>query len=71
MPERVECYSGYEYPERPYAFHWQDRRLEVSEVMQTWRTPQGKYFQVKTEDMQIFELVYKESEDDWLIVQIR
>jgi hypothetical protein len=71
MAERVECYSGYEYPERPYAFHWQGQRMDVAKVLQSWRIPGGKRFQVQTEDRQVFELVYKESEDDWLIEQIR
>jgi hypothetical protein len=71
MPDRVECYSGYEYPERPYAFQLQDRRIEIAEVLQTWRNPNGRCFRVRTEDMQVFELVYKESEDDWIITQLR
>lgn len=71
MPERVECYSGYEYPERPSAFYWQDVRMEITEVLQSWRTPQGKRFRVKTEDFQVFELEYNEPEDDWFIIQMR
>jgi hypothetical protein len=71
MSDIVECYSGYEYPERPRAFHWQGQRMEVKAVLQTWRTPQGKRFRVQTENMQVFELVYIEPEDDWLVEQTR
>ena len=71
MAEKVECYSGYEYPERPYAFQWEQRRLEIAEILKTWRTPQGKVFRVRIEDMQVYELVYRAVEDDWLITQIR
>lgn len=67
MTGTVECYSGYEYPERPYAFYWQEQRLEVEEILQTWHIPEGKRFRVRAEDRQVFELVYVESEDGWLI----
>jgi hypothetical protein len=71
MAESVECYSGVEYPERPTAISYQGQRLEIAQVIQTWRVPEGKRFRVQTADMQVFELVYKESEDEWLITLIR
>ena len=71
MPESVECYSGVEYPERPTAVAYQGRRLEIAQVIQAWRIPEGKRFRVQTEDMQVFELLYGESEGDWLITLIR
>jgi hypothetical protein len=71
MPESVECYSGVEYPERPTAVAYQGRRLEIAQVIQAWRIPEGKRFRVQTEDMQVFELVYEEYEGDWLITLIR
>ncbi len=45
--------------------------MEITEVLQSWRTPQGKRFRVKTEDFQVFELEYNEPEDDWFIIQMR
>jgi hypothetical protein len=71
MVDRVECYSGVEYPERPTAISYQGQRLEIAQVIQAWRIPEGKRFRVQTTDMQVFELVYKESENDWLITLIR
>jgi hypothetical protein len=67
MSEIVECYSGSVYPERPTALHWQGQRLEIEKVLQAWHTPQGRRFRVQTADLQVFELVYQEAEDDWLI----
>jgi hypothetical protein len=71
MPDSVECYSGVEYPERPTAISYQGQRLEIAQVIQAGRIPEGKRFRVQTADMQFFELVYKESEDEWLITLIR
>jgi hypothetical protein len=70
MVDRVECYSGSVYPERPTALHWQGQRLEIAEVLQAWHTPQGRRFRVRTVDLQVFELVYRQAEDDWMISQI-
>lgn len=71
IPDRVECYSGHEYTERPYAIYWQGQRLDIAEILQDWRIPEGKRFQVRTSDLQVFELVYRESDDDWFINRIR
>lgn len=64
-PGQVECYSGGEYAERPRAFYWQGARLEVAEVLASWRTPSGKRFQVRVEDGSIFELSYDATMDAW------
>jgi hypothetical protein len=90
MAEKVECYSGSVYPERPTALYWQGQRLEIEKVQQAWQTPQGRHFRVQTvglrlthfeekgsgigvcnsENVQVFELVYQQAEDDWLISHI-
>jgi hypothetical protein len=67
MAEKVECYSGSVYPERPTALYWQGQRLEIEKIQQAWHTPQGRCFRVQTVDLQVFELVYQQAEDDWLI----
>jgi hypothetical protein len=66
-PERVECYSGGEYAERPRALYWQGVRLEVAEILASWLTPQGKHFRVRIEDSSIFELCYDLETDAWSI----
>lgn len=67
--EIVECHSEYEYAEKPLAFWWQGRRLEISQILDQWRVPRGKGFLVKTQDEQIFELFYGELFDEWRIHQ--
>ncbi len=68
MSERVECYSGVEYAERPKALWQQGERLEVETVEAQWRTPEGKKFRVRTTEGQVFELVYVEQHDEWQII---
>lgn len=65
--ELVECHSGFAYAERPVALRWQDERLEIDLIEAQWRTPQGKYFRVRTQDGQIFVLCYAEQSDEWWI----
>ena len=67
MTDAVECYSGSAYGERPVAFQWQGQRLQVSEVLERRRTPDGKKFQVRSSAGQLFELFYREHDDTWLI----
>jgi len=63
----VECHSGYDYAERPTALIWQEQRWEVKEIQALWRTPDGKFFRISTQNNRKFELLYKESEDIWQI----
>ena len=65
----VECRSDSEYAERPIALHWQEHRLEITEILSRWRTPTGKGFRVRTADDQIFEIRYNEVTADWQIQQ--
>lgn len=69
MDESVECRSDFEYAQQPLAFYWQGQRLQVSQILAAWRTPQGKRFYVSTDDGQRFELVYDEANDQWTILQ--
>jgi hypothetical protein len=63
----VECHSDTEYADRPLAFTWQGRRLEIAEILGRWRGPNGKSFRIKTLDGQVFDLIYREIPDDWLV----
>jgi hypothetical protein len=51
------------------AIHWQGERLEVGQILDAWRGPDGKFYRISTQNGQIFELHYSESEDAWSIVQ--
>ncbi len=70
MSEPVECYSGYEYGVRPVALHWQEARLEVETILNSWRDPRGKGFRVRTVGGKVFDLFYDTSNDSWHIQEI-
>jgi hypothetical protein len=70
MPAQVECRSEIAYAERPVALIWEGKRLLVSEVLLSSRIPEGMRFRVRTEDEQVFELVYDQARDTWLVWQV-
>ncbi len=65
--DAVECRSDAEYAERPLALTWEGRRLEIAEILASWRGPGEKGFRVKTAEGLAFELVYLELADEWQI----
>ena len=67
MPDLVECRSDHDYAQRPLAFYWQGQRKEVRQLLNTWRSPLGKHFQVSADDGSIFTLTYQEAHDQWSI----
>jgi hypothetical protein len=66
VKEVVECHSGYDYPDRPAALHWEGERLNVIHITARWRTPEGHYFRVTTEAGS-FELFFSEREEHWQV----
>jgi len=67
MGDLVECLSGSGYADKPLALTWEGQRLEVQEVLSEWRTPEAKYFRVRTSSGQVFELGYTEATETWQI----
>jgi hypothetical protein len=63
----VRCYSGVSYPERPVAFEWEGRWLEVAELLWQARTPQGLVFDVSAEDGQSYRLEWAQAADEWTV----
>jgi hypothetical protein len=68
--DTVECRSDADYADRPLALTWQGRRLEIAEILASWRGPGEKGFRVKTTDGQAFELAYRQLPDEWHIQPI-
>jgi hypothetical protein len=69
VKELVECLSDTEYAERPVALYWQGERLEIIQVVASWRTPEAKWFRVIGEEKQMFELGYTYASDAWSVIQ--
>jgi len=69
MQDTVTCHSEYDYAEKPVSLNWQGKRREISNILDAWRTPDGKGFRVETVDGQVFVLLYNQASDDWQILQ--
>ena len=68
--EPVECRAEAAYPGRPLAFTFQGQRREVVDVLKSWRSPDGKRYQVTTGDGRVFELSYNEACDEWSVREL-
>jgi len=66
----VKCYSGHTYSERPESFLWQGIEYEVDKIEKAWQEPEGKYFQVRTNDNKLFQLCYNEVEKEWSLTEL-
>ena len=69
--DAVECRSDSEYAERPLAIFWQGRRMEIAEIVASWRGPDEKGFRIKTVEGTAFDLAYHEIPDEWHIQPIQ
>jgi hypothetical protein len=64
----VRCYAGVSYPERPVGFEWEGQWLEVIEVQDQLRTPEGLRFGVLAEDGRSYRLAWDAKTDEWAIM---
>jgi hypothetical protein len=64
---RVRCYAGTSYPERPVAFVWNGRWLDVTRLIAQARTPEGMVFDVLAADGQGYRLNWVEASDRWSV----
>lgn len=65
----IACLSSGAYAQRPLAFDWQGERLVVEAIQAEWRTPQAKFFRVRTCEGGAYELVYDELNDLWRVTE--
>ena len=50
MPVAVDCYAGARGEETPRRFTRGDQRVEILAVVAQWRTPDHRFFKVRTVD---------------------
>lgn len=68
MPITVQCYAGYRGDERPLSFRWQERSLQVEEVLDRWYDPDADYFKVVADDGSTYLLRHNLEADDWELI---
>ena len=64
----VRCHSGYTYAQRPVQVEWLGEWLDVKDVVNEWRTPEGWAFKVVCTNQMVFELYYNEATEEWSAV---
>jgi len=65
---QVKCYSGYTYAQRLESFLWLDKEHKISQIKDEWQEPGKRFFRVFTEDEELFELCYNETQDQWWLI---
>jgi hypothetical protein len=65
FPCDVECISSTKYGDRPIAVVLEDQQLPITDILKSWRSPQGIHFQVLTGDNMAYELSYTEVTNQW------
>jgi hypothetical protein len=65
MGAQVSTYSGHRLHERPLSFYWQERRLEVREILEQGYGPDSLFFKVVAADGGVYLLQYGRVTDSW------
>jgi hypothetical protein len=73
-PIQVECYAGAKADETPRRFQWEERAIEVGEVLDRWyqvesqpEWPRADYFKVHGQDGRDYLLKHDLESDEWFL----
>jgi hypothetical protein len=76
IPIQVECYAGTKADETPRRFKWEERFIEVAEVIDRWyqvqsqpEWPRADYFKVRDADRREYLLKHDLESDEWHLGQ--
>lgn len=62
---RVVCYAGYRAEETPQRFYIGEREIKVSEILDSWLSPEHRYFKLRGDDGGIYIFRYDVKKDFW------
>ena len=65
MKIRVECYAGYRGEETPRCLLFDERSIEVIEVIDRWFGPDHRYFKLRGSDQAIYIIRQDIPRDYW------
>lgn len=68
MKIHVECYAGYQGEETPRRLKFDDREIEVVDVIDRWLAPDHRYFKIRAADGATYILRHDVGSDDWELV---
>ena len=76
IPVQVECYAGYKADELPRRFCWEQRWIEVEEILDRWyqgagdpEWPIADYFKMAGDDGHQYLLKHDREADTWCLCQ--
>ena len=61
----VDCYAGGRGEETPRRFTLEDRLVEIKEIVEQWRTPDHRYFRVRTVASESYTLRHDVKSGAW------
>jgi hypothetical protein len=71
---QVECCAGGKADEAPRRFNWEERTIEVGEVVDRWHQveskpewPRADYFRVRAADKREYLLKHDLESDEWFL----
>jgi len=67
---QVVAYSGYKANERPLHFVMDDRKLEVTSLIDRWYGEEHDYFKVLADDGKVYVLRWERGLDLWFVVRV-
>jgi len=74
VPIRAECYAGGKADEAPRRFAWEERTVEVEEILDRWHQvdsrpewPRADYFKVRGTDGHEYLLKHDLESDEWYL----
>lgn len=72
MKVKVECFAGRKGDERPVRFKLNDRDYIVEEIQDYWKSLDGEFFKVLSDDGNLFILHRRAvgGDDDWFLQSI-
>jgi hypothetical protein len=68
MDIRVECYAGYRAEETPRRLIFDDRTIEVADVIDRWLAPGHRYFKVRGTDGATYIIRHDVGTGHWELV---
>lgn len=72
LPAKIEvvAYSGYRANERPLSFVYQQKEIEVEEVIDRWYGFEHDYFKIRANDAKVYLIKWHRILDLWFLVKI-
>jgi hypothetical protein len=68
MDIRVECYAGYKAEETPRRLIFDDRTIDVADVIDQWLAPDHRYFKLRGADGATYIIRHDVAAERWELV---